>query len=73
MSGLNELNFDGEFTWPAQEQGRQDAMNALGGGASNVAGFLAEWLQTEETLREQFRLISPRVANRRATSLHLVA
>jgi hypothetical protein len=29
FSGTSELNFEGDFTWSAQEAGRQDAYNAL--------------------------------------------
>merc|ERR1712113_613013 len=31
MGGLNELNFEGDFTWKAQMDGRQDAKDAIDG------------------------------------------
>lgn len=54
MGGLSELNFDGDFTWPAQEQGRADAIAALNGDASvNVKDMFVEWLD-DATLQEEF-------------------
>ena len=41
FSGMDELNFDGTFTWPAQEQGRKDAQDALNGtNGANVKSFI---------------------------------
>lgn len=54
MGGLSELNFDGDFTWPAQEAGRADAVAALSGdSAVNVKDMFAEWLYDAE-LQEAF-------------------
>ena len=51
MTGLNELNMDGDFTWAAQEQGRTDAQNALNGSSqANVALYAQEWIKDEEGL-----------------------
>jgi hypothetical protein len=33
LSGSDELNFDPKVTWPKQEQGRQQAQDALNYGA----------------------------------------
>ena len=45
MGGLDELNFNGDYTWPAQEQGRIDGTNALMGvHSANVKDFIEEWV-----------------------------
>ena len=59
MSGLSELNFDGDFTWAAQLQGRQDAIDALNQMDSNgngVAGYIREWLDSDEVRKEYERV-----------------
>lgn len=52
MSGLSELNFDGDYTWPAQEQGRKDAVDALNSGNGGVAMYFYEWLASEDVRSE---------------------
>ena len=59
FSGFSELNFDGDFTWKAQEAGRVDAQNALNSvGAANKTEFFHEWNSDE-----QIRKLYPRVGD----------
>lgn len=45
------LNFEGDFTWPLQTKGMQDAKDALAGnGSINVADYINEWA-TDEAIR----------------------
>lgn len=50
FSGLEEINFEGDFTWPAQEKGRQNAQDALNGNANmvNVVDLIAHWNNSSE-------------------------
>ena len=59
MGGKSELNFEGSYTWPAQEQGRKDAQDALNGtNGANVKGFFEEW-HADEAIHTHF----PRVGD----------
>ena len=75
MSGLSELNFDGDFTWAAQLQGRQDAIDALNQMDSNgngVAGYIREWLDSDEVRKEYERVgdyINERQAEDKVTGI----
>lgn len=53
--GFDMMNFDGEFTWPLQEKGRNNAKDVLSGnnGKSDVGDFFREWLGSE-SLRETY-------------------
>ena len=53
MSGLNMLNFNGDYTQPAQEQGKQDgkdAVNSQNYSTVDVGNFLNEWIVDEDIL-----------------------
>ena len=53
FSGTSELNFSGDFTWPAQEAGRADAKSALAAGSSNnVRDLFYEWNESEQVRSE---------------------
>ena len=77
MSGLSELNFDGDFTWAAQLQGRQDAIDALKqlkgqNGSGGVAGYIREWLHSDEVRKEYSQVgdyINERQAEERVTRI----
>lgn len=65
MGGLSELNFDGDFTWPAQEQGRLDGIDALSGSGNGVAPFFYEWL-ADEDVRSEFTRVGDYINERQA-------
>ena len=48
-TGISELEFNGDKTWPLQVQGRQDAQNALNAGPG--AGFRAYLERTDTILQ----------------------
>ena len=57
--GFDELNMDGDHTWPLQVAGRQLAIDALAaesensvsnGKYVNVKGIMQEWIDNHETL-----------------------
>lgn len=51
IGGAAMLNFEGDFTWPLQTKGMQDAKDALAGnGSVNVADYINEWA-TDEAIR----------------------
>ena len=52
-SALSELEFDGDKTWPMQEQGRTDAQNALKAGPGIHFELLENWSNNQE-LRNEF-------------------
>ena len=49
FSGLEQINFEGDFTWAGQTKGRQDAQNALNGNQNlvNVVDLIAQWNYSE--------------------------
>ena len=54
MSGTSELNFEGDFTWAAQLQGRTDAQTSLAGnGSYDVKAAFNEWI-ADEMVREDY-------------------
>ena len=42
-SGISEIEFDGEKTWPMQETGRQDAQDALDAGPGVYFEHFKDW------------------------------
>ena len=67
FSGKDELNMDGDFTWPAQLSGRTDAQNALAGvDGANVRDYIYEWNQNE-SIRNDFPQAADFVAHRQHT------
>lgn len=51
-SGISELNFEGDFTWPAQLAGREAASQVLAGSkVHNVRDHFAEW-STNKSVRK---------------------
>lgn len=51
---MSELNFQGEFTWPAQLAGRKAASETLAGSkVHNVREHFAEWVE-DKGVREEF-------------------
>mmetsp|Transcript_31468 Transcript_31468/g.41669 ORF Transcript_31468/g.41669 Transcript_31468/m.41669 type:complete len:138 (-) Transcript_31468:135-548(-) len=54
FSGLDELNFEGDFTWPAQLNGRDDGKDALNGAnGANVKEFFHEW-NRDQAVRDTY-------------------
>ena len=52
------LNFEGSVTWPLQQQGMQDAQDAISGsGVVNVAPFIKEWI-ADESLRAKHPVVA---------------
>jgi len=54
FTGLDEINFEGDFTWPGQTKGRQDAQDALNGNANmvNVRDLMSHWNSSSEVQAE---------------------
>ena len=50
MGGMHELNFNGDYTWAAQLQGRADAQAALSKASNSVdvKDQFVEWRADEE-------------------------
>lgn len=66
MGGLSELNFNGDFTWAAQEEGRANAISALNGDTSvNVKDMFVEWLEDAD-LQEEYPEVGEFVRTRQA-------
>lgn len=45
--GISELEFNGDKTWPLQEQGRTDAQSALNAGEGTHFELLDNWSKSE--------------------------
>ena len=64
FGGLSEINFEGDFTWPAQEAGRTDAQNALASTAgANKTPFYHEW-NADEELQKTYKNVGDYVTDR---------
>ena len=65
LGGLDELNFDGDFTWGIQEIGRQDAVDAINEvSQANIKGFFEEW-NSDESLQTDFAKVGDYIIKRR--------
>ena len=53
FGGISEIEFDGDKTWPLQEQGRQDAQTLLAAGENRYFEHLADW-HDSKALRDEF-------------------
>ncbi len=70
MGGMSELNFNGDFTWAAQLQGRSDAQAALtkASNSVNVKDHFVEWLENED-LQAAFPQIGDFLQSKRSEEL----
>ena len=65
FGGLHMLNFEGDYTWAAQEQGREDGKNAISGtNQANLREYFQEWLQNEGELRSQYKKVGKFITER---------
>ena len=63
--GEDEITFDGSFTWPLQEQGRTDAINALNDtNQKNVLRYYKEWIANESQLSKKYKGVTDYVRAR---------
>ena len=51
--GISEIEFDGDKTWPLQEQGRKDAQALLSAGENTHVELFRNWFDSKE-LREEY-------------------
>ena len=57
MSGTDMLNFEGDATWKAQQQGRDDAQALFAGNSAyDLKDAFYEWIE-DKTLQEEFPMI----------------
>ena len=52
MKGLSELQFDGEKTWPLQEEGRNDAKTALNAEEGKYFYAYKDWSSSEKLMKK---------------------
>lgn len=53
LGGLDMIKFEGDFTWPIQTKGREQAQDALNGvGVSNVQNTITDWVEDTDIQKE---------------------